>query len=537
MLTGNNSENAQSMGLNECLAMLDRLPDVIFLADREGRFTYLNRAAKGLFNMAPDEIRGMSLWDFTPDDRKDLARTLLETSADAPWDMELDLMLPGGEKKHVRVRCAVSLNQEGERRGFEGTIRDRTAQRRLECELAESREALKESERRFHSLVEDVPDVIFSLDPEGRFTFANRRLEEITGMSGEQAVGHRLVEFVVPEDAHVMESLFNLSSDEVWDEELALYDREKNRKWLRIRARALRTPEGELVGYEGVLRDRTVRRMLEEELIASKEELLEKMKIIDELYQHIMQSQKAKVIAEHTAEVAHELRQPLAIIGGFARRMESQLCECRKLDVSAQRDCFHVIVREVQRLEKILGGLIEYSRQHSVQLAPTDPHALIEEALHVNEERFREKEIDVDLKLSPEVDRAPLDPDRFTQVIRNLVANAFEASPPKGVIKISTAVFSPTEKERRSAGLEAESYFEMKIANGGRPIPEHEIHKIFDPFFTTKEYGTGVGLTVTKKIVEDHKGSIGVKSDGSGTVVTVWIPMNPGDSDMRSPSA
>jgi len=75
--------------------------------------------------------------------------------------------------------------------------------------------------------------------------------------------------------------------------------------------------------------------------------------------------------------------------------------------------------------------------------------------------------------------------------------------------------------------LESDAYFEMKIQNHGKVIPPDELQKIFNPFVTTRDYGTGIGLTLAKRIVEDHKGSISVKSDADGTLFTVWLPMNP----------
>ena len=78
----------------------------------------------------------------------------------------------------------------------------------------------------------------------------------------------------------------------------------------------------------------------------------------------------------------------------------------------------------------------------------------------------------------------------------------------------------------RTGELESEIYFEMKIRNDGPAIPPEELQNIFNPFFTTKTHGTGLGLTVSKKVVEDHSGSISVRSDEAGTIFTVWLPLN-----------
>ena len=110
-------------------------------------------------------------------------------------------------------------------------------------------------------------------------------------------------------------------------------------------------------------------------------ELMDKIKIIDDLYQHIVQAEKSKAIADHTAEVAHELRQPLAIIGGFARRMSKHLESCRKLDPESQRECLQIIMKEVERLEKILTGLIDFTELNAVDVQVVNPADLIEGVL------------------------------------------------------------------------------------------------------------------------------------------------------------
>lgn len=265
------------------------------------------------------------------------------------------------------------------------------------------------------------------------------------------------------------------------------------------------------------------------------EELLQKITTIDELYEHIVQSGKAKAIAEHTATVAHELRQPLAIIGGFARRMAKECIECPGNAEGSKDQWFEVIVNEVQRLEKILGGLIDFSKREDVALSKVNPNDLIEYVLRINEERMEEKNVCLQLNIAVEIGEIPLDPDRFSQVIRNLVANAIEASPPDETISVETRVAVPSDKAVKTGQLASEAYFEMKIQNRGNPVPKEHLEKIFNPFFTTKDFGTGLGLTLSKKIVEDHGGSISVKSDETSTVLTVWVPLRqlpePGDDE------
>jgi PAS domain S-box-containing protein len=505
--------------------LVERVPDVIFSLDGEGRFTFLNSEAERFLLYPIPKMLGTPLWDYVLPEQRSTARTILDVAPDTVWDIELTVLDALGDSRLVRIRCNASHSQEGYLEGFEGVMRDRTALQKLREEVQIYQDSLRDSELRYRTLVEQVPDVIFSMDPSGRFTFINSQIQAFLGYAPHELLGKELGEYVVPEDRDLAQTLVQVRPQAVWDEEIALVTVAAKTKWARIRCKSFLNEQGRATGFEGVMRDITIRKMLEEELKASKEDLLEKIRIIDDLYEHLVQSEKSKAIAEHTAEVAHELRQPLAIIGGFARRMAKEMQLCDKLDLDTQRDCFHMIIREVQRLEKILKGLIDFTKPRSLQFEKVNPNDLIEEIIHVNEERMKEKDLSLRLQMSDDIGEIFLDPERFQQAVRNLVANAIEATDQKGVISISTGLSVPSDRAQETGELEAESYFEMKIRNTGTKIPPDVIHKVFDPFYTTKESGTGLGLTLTKKIIDGHKGSISVKSDADGNVFTIWIPI------------
>jgi signal transduction histidine kinase len=254
-------------------------------------------------------------------------------------------------------------------------------------------------------------------------------------------------------------------------------------------------------------------------------DLVEKITIIDQLYEHIIETGKAQVLADHTARVAHELRQPLAIIGGFVRRMLKERAGDPSPARSSHGEWLEIIVREVQRLEKILTGLVDYTQRESLNLKPINPSSLIEYIVRISAGRAREKNIRIQLNLGHEIGEILVDPDRFEQVVRNLISNAIEVAPEGELIKIDTGVSLPGEKARENVRLDSQAYFQMRVYNTGAVISAEDIQKIFDPFATTKAYGVGLSLTLAKRIIEDHRGSISVKSDDKGTVFTAWLPV------------
>jgi signal transduction histidine kinase len=267
------------------------------------------------------------------------------------------------------------------------------------------------------------------------------------------------------------------------------------------------------------------------------EALVERIRTIDALYQHVLEAGKAKAIMDHTAQVAHELRQPLAIIGGFARRLAKGAQSGAASSVDSLRESVGIMINEVRRLEEILAGLVDFTHHEMAQTTGVNPHELIRYVIDINRPRLEEKYLRAQTHFSDPLEEILVDPDRFQQVVRNLLANAIEASPFGGVIRVETSVTGRRDGSDSTDLTDSDRYFEIRIHNFGRPIATENIQKIFDPFFTTKAYGTGMGLTLARKIVEDHRGSLSLKSDDGGTVATVWIPAVSGtreaDEDRR----
>jgi PAS domain S-box-containing protein len=413
-------------------------------------------------------------------------------------------------------------------------IREKTSNLRQELRERKRMERwLRDSERRYQMLLANIPDVIFILDDKGCFSYANVQVEKFLACKVRDILDTPLEDYVVAEDKPRIRKILETDVASIWDEEVGIIDINGELKHSRIRCNASIEEETGNKRYEGVMRDITLRKRLEQELKSSREELLEKIRIIDDLYEHIVQSGMSKCISDHTAEVAHELRQPLAIIGGVARRLERRI---RSGNVDASQELpesCNIMIHEVERLEKILTGLIDFTTHSTLHLEKADPNGIIETVLEKAASRVEEKNLHLEKKLGGEVGDMLLDPTLFEQVVRYLVSNAIDASPPGEVLRVETGVSIPSERAQEAGGLASETYFEMKISNYGTSMPKDDLQKIFSPFYVTSSYGAGIGLTVSKRIIEDHNGSISVKCDEEGTVFTVWLPfIHRGGSDL-----
>ena len=439
------------------------------------------------------------------------------------------------QKEEQLRRAYEEMESRVEERTIELVEVNENLRREVE-ERSRIEEMLRTSERLYHTLVEEVPDVIFVLDNELRFTYLNAQAETLLGRPLQNLLDTPFTGYVVAEEREKIASIAGAPPDSIWDEEIRLSDAGGEKKFVRIRCKPLGDDEDGKIHYEGVMRDITRRRRLEEQLKESREQLLEKIRIIDELYAHIVESGKARAIAEHTAEVAHELRQPLTIIGGFARRIARQLDSCNMASDTGQAQAARIMSSEIQRLEKILNTLIDFTRRETISTQMSNPDAIIDKVLALYRAVLEEKNLKLHATLRGEVGEISVDPERFEQVVRNLVSNAIEASSVGETVHIETGISIPSRKALEAGALESESYFEMKILNHGPAITEKDLKRIFSPFFTTKSYGTGIGLTVSKKIVEAHGGSISVHSDDTGTSFTVWIPLNQEETAVKLPA-
>lgn len=237
-------------------------------------------------------------------------------------------------------------------------------------------------------------------------------------------------------------------------------------------------------------------------------QLQEKIAELQRTQEELVQSERLAVIGELSAQIAHEIRNPLATIGGFARAM------LRRPDADRTQTAARVISEEVARLETLLTDILNYTRPRQLSPQRTDLARLIKDVHKMIAEGLDERGIaycqDADATL-PEV---PVDIDQFKQVLINLLKNAYQAMPDGGTL----SVFLRTKP--------AENTLEIEIRDTGEGMTPDVQEKLFSPYFTTKTTGTGLGLAISRQIVERHGGTIALESQKSvGTSVFIRLPL------------
>lgn len=235
--------------------------------------------------------------------------------------------------------------------------------------------------------------------------------------------------------------------------------------------------------------------------------LEQKYKELAETRDRLVRSEKLAVVGRLAAHVAHEIRNPLATIGGFSRAMLRRPDDCAKVQRNAR-----VILEEVERLEQILANVMNFTRPGAPVLRERNINESVEALCAFHENVLAERRITLHKNLDPNCPILRFDPDQIRQVLLNLCQNAIDSMPAGGELTIATKAFH--------------DHVEVSVTDTGHGMTESVQENIFQPFFTTKSGGTGLGLSVCQKIIQDHGGEILVRSKpGEGSTFTIRLPI------------
>lgn len=233
---------------------------------------------------------------------------------------------------------------------------------------------------------------------------------------------------------------------------------------------------------------------------------LEDVSDIKALTDQLIRADRLAAMGELTAGVAHEVRNPLGVI-----RASVQLLEDAKGDPIRIHEAAEVIKQEIDRLDRVIKALLDFGRPSKPTLVQTDLNEVLQDVVLFTKRFAKQSSVSIVETLDPELPTVHGDPDQLKQVFLNLVTNAVQAMDTAGgTITIET----------RGTG----EYVEVSVADTGPGINPADLPKVFDPFFTKRAEGTGLGLTIVHRIIDEHEGHIEVESGPEGTVFNVTLP-------------
>ena len=227
--------------------------------------------------------------------------------------------------------------------------------------------------------------------------------------------------------------------------------------------------------------------------------------------ERLLRAERLATAGQLAAAVAHDIRNPLS-----SMRMQTQILRTRLQPGEANQELLAFILREMDRVERVVRGLLDLVKPAELDVRPVHVNELVEQALGIMQTQLAHRKISVERRLDPAVPIAVLDADRIVQALLNVMANAADAMPTGGTL---TSVTAPTE---------GGAAVRIEISDDGQGVRPEIRPKVFDAFFTTKPEGTGLGLANARSIVERHGGSIELlPRDGRGTRAVITLPVAP----------
>jgi PAS domain S-box-containing protein len=467
--------------------LADLLPQIVFETDEKGNLTFGNRAGFALTGHSQEDLdRGLNALElFLPEDRsraRDRISRVL--SGESSAGTEYMVLRRDGSTFPVIIHTSAILSG-GRAVGLRGIAIDITERKRAEEELRAAKE-------RLDYVVASNPAVIFTGKPHSDF-----KDFDITYMSPNVAsmLGYEPREFiddpkfwdrhVHPEDGpRALAEIPRLFRDGHLSSDQRFMHKDGRYVWIHAEATVMRDKTGNPLEVIGYWTDVTEQKRMEEA---------------------ILKSERLAAVGELATMVAHDLRNPLTGISGAAYHLK------KKLGPSADqksREMFDLIDKDVEYANKILGDLLEYSGEVRLEVSETNPGSIIAQALAKVEIPGNVRILDL-AKDSPHF---VADTEKMTRVFVNLIKNAVEAMPQGGELTIRSE--------------ESDGNLRLNFSDTGTGITEDAMGRIWTPFYTTKAKGMGLGLSISKRITEAHKGHISLESTvGKGTTITVSIPL------------
>ncbi|WP_306591339.1 PAS domain-containing sensor histidine kinase [Geothrix sp. 21YS21S-4] len=473
--------------------------DIIFTLDAEGVFTFVSPAWERHFGLPVTAVLDKPFAPFVhPEDREASAAYLQRVLASGQ----------AGSSPPYRIRHAdgswrwfvangTPMAAPGGGQQFMGVAHDITEDRRAES-------ALRESEEQMRIIFEASDAGIMLVSPGGEIHFANRRMGELFGRTGEAMIGLLYPTLLHPSEQSSgdgrMRQLITGGIQSVSVERRYLRA-DGGEFWGHLSGRRLENPDGSLRALVGIITDITQRRRAEEQ-----QRVLQ-----DQLHQ----AQKLESLGSLAGGLAHDMNNVLGAILGLASAHRQGVPTG-----SAVHAAFGTIIKAAERGGAMVKRLLTFARQSPGEERDLDLNAILWEEAHLLERTTLAK-VRLVMDLAPDLRPIRGDAGALTHALMNLCVNAVDAMPENGTLTLRT----------RNVGA---AHIEVEVEDTGTGMSREVLERALDPFFTTKEVGkgTGLGLSIAYRTVEAHQGKLEIRSEpGRGTCITMRFPASQGSAD------
>ncbi|WML49968.1 PAS domain S-box protein [Neobacillus sp. PS3-34] len=477
--------NAAKIEEERLSTLINSMVDFVNFKDGEGRWIQANEFGLKLFQIEHVDYKGKKdseLAEYSTYYAE--ALRYCETSDEEAWlngtitRVEETIPLPDGGMKTFDAIKVPLFNPDGSRQGLVIMGRDITERKHVEKLLAESQQQYK-------SLFDHSPDIVYLIDIEGNITNLNPQFKTITGYNADDYIGKNVIDILPQRYKESICNFFKTVITEIKPQMSELKIKNNNGDDIILECTSLPIiVNGKRAGIIGYGKDITQLRKAEERL---------------------RMTEKLSVVGELSASVAHEIRNPLTSLIGFVQLM-------RKED-DKHEFYYKIMLEELNRINHIVGELLLLAKPQQINFTIADIQAILYDVVSLLKTEANLHNIQIDLLFQEKTSLIECEPNQLKQLFINIIKNAVEASDGGESVSISLDY-----KDNEKASI--------LIKDNGSGMSKDRLEKIGEPFYSSKEKGTGLGLTVSSKIVQQHNGCMTFKSEiNEGTEVMIELPV------------
>ncbi|CAH0345129.1 PAS domain S-box protein [Bacillus sp. CECT 9360] len=441
--------------------------DLISIHNKNGTFTYVSPSATSMLGYAQHELHKNSLFEYChPNDQEELKKKFKEYIHNSEERKRFRFRRKEGDYIWLEMNCS-SINNDQ----LVCISRDITEQMITEEEILETQE-------KYRLLVEFSKDTIGMLTESGVWTYINDEGKKLLGFtSSNEIVGTSLYDYISPSDHTVLNSFLTAKQHINFEKNLTRIDGEVRKVEIQLIPTVFKNRKI----FQIIIKDITGQKKTEEQL---------------------QNAEKLSIVGQLAAGIAHEIRNPLTAIKGFAQFLTE--------DKSSHYG--EVILTELERIEGIVNDLLVLAKPESNDFEQVNLVNLVKSVVVLLNSEAVLSNIAIDISYEQPELTISCEIDKIKQVVINVIKNSIEAMPDGGNIRVSV-------KKDRNFAL-------ISVQDEGVGIPEERLSKIGEPFFSTKEKGTGLGLMICNKIIKNHGGNLHIKSkENEGTSVIILLPL------------
>jgi PAS domain S-box-containing protein len=503
-------------------SLLDNIPDAIFFKDRNSRFTNINKTMEIIYGRHHDSIIGKTDFDLFSEEHARAAyndeQRIIRTGEPMVAKLEKETF-KDGHINWVNTSKVPLLDDQKRIIGTMGISRNITDLKRAQDTLAHERTMLK-------TILDHALAGIFVKSTTGHFLLVNKQHANYLGAPNEASmIGKTLFDFVEHEEAaRISEVDQKVMQTQIGVENMIDYRKlnDNSERWLLTSKVPLPDESGKCIGLVGISLDISEQKKIERTLKNT-------IQTLEDTKLQLIEAEKLKTVGRLAAGIAHEVKNPLNVVSLGAEYLANHIEEPEE---------FLEIIRDmrdaIQKANEVIFELLDYSSPHKVLMEPADINELISRVLGLMRHNFNEKSITVESALGEDIEPVRLDGPKMEQVFINLFLNAISVMPKGGVLTVRSGTMRMQSSGSNVSNAMNELFrigdqiVFVEVLDSGTGLSRDDELKAFDPFYSTKATGegTGLGLSVTRNIIDMHHGMITLKNrqNTPGACVRLLLP-------------